>query len=57
MSGVFADTYFFIALLNQRDEGHEEAVNLLKSHEGVIITSEYVLVESADAFASSQRRA
>lgn len=56
MTCVFADTYFFVALLNQKDEGHEKAVGFLKSHDGDIVTSEYVLVETADTFASSRRR-
>ncbi len=45
---VFADTVFWIALMNDRDQYHAEAVNRFKQLTGRIITSHPVLVEFAN---------
>jgi uncharacterized protein len=46
MKRVFADTSYWIALLNPRDELHERAVSAAGEHPaGEIVTSEMVLVE------------
>jgi uncharacterized protein len=45
MTMVFADTSFYIAWMNPRDEFHAEADRLADSYFGEIFTSEYVLIE------------
>jgi predicted nucleic acid-binding protein len=55
MSKVFADTFYFLALLNKHDESHERAVKF----SGLIdklVTTEWVLTELADGLASSRHR-
>jgi predicted nucleic acid-binding protein len=53
---VFADTSFYVALLNRRDVAHHHAVALSRRHRAVA-TSEYVLLEVANWFAQSAQRA
>jgi predicted nucleic acid-binding protein len=51
----FADTFYFLALLNPRDSAHAAAV----SHSvgpGGILTTEWVLTELADALACRPKR-
>ncbi len=54
MNACFADTYFFIALLFENDEAHEQAKAIELS--GQIFTSAWVLTEVADALATPGRR-
>ena len=56
MEIVFGDAFFFIAWLNDRDEGHEQAIALGLSSSRRIVTTEYVLVEVADALAETPQR-
>jgi predicted nucleic acid-binding protein len=56
MSKVFADSFYFIALMNVRDSCHAEAVALSERLVGPIITTQWVLVEVADAFAGPKDR-
>jgi len=53
---VFADAFFWIALLNRRDEYHEKARLYLQDFQGTILTTQWVLAEVADAMASSTVR-
>lgn len=55
MTRVFADTFYFLALLNKHDEAHAKAV----AYSGLIdklVTTEWVLTELADGLASSRHR-
>lgn len=45
MNAVFADTSFYQALLNPRDNWHESAVALSNDFRGRVLTSEFVLCE------------
>lgn len=56
MNACFADTFFFIALLFENDEGHAQAQNMAKTVGGRMYTSEWVLTEVADAMALPGRR-
>ncbi len=56
MSDCFADTYFFIALLFENDEGHAEAQTRVANLSGRLYTSVWVLTEVADALAVPGRR-
>jgi predicted nucleic acid-binding protein len=55
MNKVFADTFYFLALLNKRDEAHARAVESAACLEQ-IVTSEWVLTDLADGLASSRNR-
>jgi predicted nucleic acid-binding protein len=55
MSKVFADTFYFLALLNKHDEAHEKAVKFSALLDE-LVTTEWVLTELADGLASSRRR-
>lgn len=55
MIPVFADTSFYIAILNPADELHEKALAAVDRNARTIVTTEYVLVELANYFASRNR--
>jgi predicted nucleic acid-binding protein len=50
MKAVFADSSFYVALLNADDELHSRAADLTRHLQGRIVTTEWVLAEVADAF-------
>jgi predicted nucleic acid-binding protein len=52
MTRVFADTSYFLALLNPIDELHHQAVMLAASHSFRLFTSDFVLLEIADGLAA-----
>lgn len=52
MSLAFADTYFYLALLNPRDLAHRKAVEAADAQGGALVTTEFVLIEVADALAA-----
>jgi len=56
MNAVFGDSYYFIALLNEHDAGHEKAIALAGILDQKLITSTWVLVELADAFRRSSNK-
>ena len=56
MNRVFADTFYFVALLNRNDQHHSKATAAASQLQGEIITSEWVLMELADALAESAVR-
>src|SRR5215831_8883423 len=47
---TFADSFFYLALLNADDQAHERAVALSERRRGRIVTTAWVLTEVADAF-------
>ncbi|MBI4623859.1 MAG: type II toxin-antitoxin system VapC family toxin [Verrucomicrobia bacterium] len=51
MKTVFADTAFFLALVNARDHLHPQAAALNESPPGPMLTTEWVLIELGDALA------
>jgi predicted nucleic acid-binding protein len=55
MNKVFADTFYFLALLNKHDEAHDKALTYA-SLIGKMVTTEWVLTELADGLASSRHR-
>jgi predicted nucleic acid-binding protein len=57
MKSVFADTFYFLALLNRRDPAHQQAVALSRQAGLTIVTTEFVLLEVADALCKPQHRA
>jgi uncharacterized protein len=56
MKEVFADTFYFIALLNPRDPHHQPAVEATDDLSPHIVTSNWVLAEVADALSSPHVR-
>ena len=57
MKAVFADTFYFLALFNRRDPTHQRAIALSRQAGLTIVTTEFVLVEVADALCKPQHRA
>jgi uncharacterized protein len=49
MTRVFADTFFFLAVLNRRDPSHEEALRFYGDTGLHFVTTEWVLAEVANA--------
>ena len=56
MKRVFADAYYFIALANRTDAGHERAKDFGGQFKGERLTTVPVLLEFADAMAGSHHR-
>lgn len=56
MKDVFADTFYFLALLNRRDPHHERAVTASRIPDLRIVTTEFVLLELADALCKPNGR-
>jgi len=54
---IFADTGYFIAQIQTRDELHERAVRWSQHANEPLLTTEYVLVEVADALSAPLNRA
>ncbi|GIW79054.1 MAG: hypothetical protein KatS3mg105_0861 [Gemmatales bacterium] len=55
MTAVFADTFYFLALLNKHDDAHDQAVKYVDTIDQMV-TTEWVLTELADGLASSRQR-
>jgi uncharacterized protein len=57
MTAVFADTSFYAAVLNRRDEFHARAKIAAAKIGGPILTTEFVLIETANFCTEGRRRA
>src|SRR5438132_2615700 len=51
MRRVFADSYYFFALVSEDDERHQDAVDFASSFRGEVLTTSWVLTEVADGLA------
>lgn len=56
MKTVFADTFFYLALLDERDPAHERAVAQSKTNQ-TILTTEFILLELGNACARAEDHA
>lgn len=56
MSRWFGDTFYFLALLNPRDERHRAAVEFSRDGSRQVVTTEWVLTELADGLAKFESR-
>src|SRR5205814_222788 len=56
MNGIFADTFYFLALGNRTDEAYAKALGLSQRLKGPLVTTTWVLTELADACAAPNRR-
>ena len=55
MKTVFADTFYFLALLNPSDHAHGKAVAYTSGNSFRIVTTDWIVMELADALAKSLR--
>ena len=56
MTSVFADTFFFLALVNPRDAAHGAAVAAHSSRKRPLLTTAWILTEVADGLADGPDR-
>jgi len=56
MNTLFADTFYYLALLNRDDAAHARAVALSRQLRGDQVTTTWVLTEVADALAAPAQR-
>ena len=56
MKRVFADAFFYIAVLNRHDAAHERAMNTIATGAVDVVTTAAVLLEVADAMTAPARR-
>jgi hypothetical protein len=56
MSVAFADTLYFLALLDSREERHPQAVDASHNPDLRFITTEWVLAEFGDAYSHQEDR-
>ncbi len=56
MNELFADSFYFIALLNPNDQYHPAVVQLIRTLKRPMVTTAWVLTEVADAQSSPQHR-
>jgi predicted nucleic acid-binding protein len=56
MKTVFADTFYYLAFLGERDAAHDRAIRFSEKYTGGIVTTSWVLIEVADALAAPERR-
>ena len=56
MKAVFADAFYFVALLNRADQHHSKAIAAARDLRSNLVTTEWVLAEVADALAASASR-
>lgn len=56
MRTVFADSFYFFALVNERDPAHPRALKFLQSYKGRLVTTGWVLTELADGLANPTNR-
>ncbi|HEU0008777.1 MAG TPA: PIN domain-containing protein [Verrucomicrobiae bacterium] len=56
MSAVFADAFYFVARLNRRDQHHERVVAFSRDFRAHLLTTDWILMEVADALAKSESR-
>jgi predicted nucleic acid-binding protein len=57
MRAVFADSFHFFALANDRDPAHAKAVAFVQRYTGRLVTTGWVLTEVADGWSKAGWRA
>jgi predicted nucleic acid-binding protein len=53
---TFADSFYLLALFNGRDAAHQRAFLASQELQGVLVTTDWVLVETADALSDPTNR-
>jgi predicted nucleic acid-binding protein len=56
VKAVFADTFYFLALLHLDDSAHERALSLSQKRTDPLLTTAWILTEVADALAAPGTR-
>src|SRR5438128_2122979 len=56
MRTVFADSFYFFALVNPRDPAHDRAAAFLESYHGRMMTTVWIVTELGDGLASPANR-
>lgn len=56
MKRVFADSFYFFAILNPNDAAHRRALEFASEHDDPIVTTAWVLTELADGLAGTANR-
>ncbi len=56
MKAVFADTFYYLALVNEADEAHRRAVEISRTLRVPFLTTAWVITELADAMAKARQR-
>jgi predicted nucleic acid-binding protein len=56
MNRVFADAFYFIAILNEHDQDHDRVLEIASLLRVPFVTTEYILVEVADALSGMRHR-
>jgi len=57
MTRVFADSFYFLALINPRDKAHARALEFSETLETPVLTTAWILTEVADALSQPPGRA
>lgn len=57
MTTAFADTFYFLALLDSREERHAQAAEVSRDSQVRLVTTEWVLAEFGDAYCPPNDRA
>jgi len=56
MTHIFADSFFFFAIINPRDPAPAKAIDFSQQNRSPLVTTAWVLTELADGLASTPRR-
>jgi uncharacterized protein len=56
VSTAFADTYYWLALANRKDAGHQRASEFARNYSGQTVTTEWVLTEVVDGLSPTRHR-
>jgi predicted nucleic acid-binding protein len=56
MSAVFADSFYYFALLNQTDSHHHKSIAATLSLSGRIVTTDWILTELGDGMSAPANR-
>jgi hypothetical protein len=56
MNHVFADAFYFFAILNPNVVAHQHALDYAKGHDELMVTTAWILTELGDGLASTEKR-
>jgi predicted nucleic acid-binding protein len=56
MRTVFADTFFFLAVLDSREHFHSQSLHFLRDRQLKLVTTEWVLAEFGNAYSDPRDR-
>jgi uncharacterized protein len=56
MKATFVDTFYYLALVNAHDAGHQKAMAASRTRQGRLVTTQWIMVEVADALADPIER-